>query len=69
VPIVVGQNVGDTAHYVVALNWADDRIQIHDVWAGSTVWRTEDDLRNSTLNLPSLHTTLTAVDKPTEAED
>jgi hypothetical protein len=69
VPIVVGGSVGDTAHYVVALNWAQNRIQIHDVWAGSTVWRTEEDLRNSTLNLPSNHTMLTAVDEPTRAEE
>jgi hypothetical protein len=69
VPIVVGGSVGDTAHYVVALNWAQSRIQIHDVWAGETVWRTEDDLRNSTLNLPSNHIMLTAVDVPTEADE
>ncbi|ABU58897.1 eCIS core domain-containing protein [Roseiflexus castenholzii] len=64
VPIVVGGSVGDTAHYVMAMAISGNRIQIHDVATGDTVWRTEQDFKASTLNLPSGHTMLTAIDVP-----
>jgi hypothetical protein len=64
VPIVVGGSVGDTAHYVMAMAISGNRIQIHDVATGDTVWRTEQDFKDSTLNLPSGHTMLTAIDVP-----
>lgn len=65
VPLVVGGSVGDTAHYVMAMAISGDRIQIHDVWSGDTVWRTEQEFKDSDLHLPSLHTMLTAIDEPT----
>ncbi|MFQ3684939.1 DUF4157 domain-containing protein, partial [Roseiflexus sp.] len=64
VPIVVGGSVGDTAHYVMAMAVSGNRIQIHDVATGDTVWRTEQDFKDSTLNLPSGHKMLTAIDVP-----
>ncbi len=65
VPIVVGGSVGDTAHYVMAMAISGNRIQIHDVATGDTVWRTEQEFKDSTLNLPSGHRMLTAIDVPT----
>ena len=65
VPIVVGGSVGDTAHYVMAMAISGSRIQIHDVATGDTIWRTEQEFKDSTLNLPSGHTMLTAIDAPT----
>ncbi len=64
VPIVVGGSVGDTAHYVMAMAISGNRIQIHDVATGDTVWRTEQDFKDSKLNLPSGHKMLTAIDVP-----
>ncbi len=64
VPIVVGSSVGNTAHYVMAMAISGNRIQIHDVATGDTVWRTEQEFKDSTLNLPSGHTMLTAIDVP-----
>lgn len=64
VPIVVGGSVGDTAHYVMAMAISGNRIQIHDVATGDTIWRTEQDFKDSTLNLPSGHKMLTAIDVP-----
>lgn len=64
VPIVVGGSVGDTAHYVMAMAISGDRIQIHDVATGDTVWRTIQEFKDSTLNLPSGHKMLTAIDVP-----
>jgi hypothetical protein len=65
VPIVVGGSVGDTAHYVMAMAISGNRIQIHDVATGDTVWRTEQEFKDSALNLPSGHRMLTAIDVPT----
>lgn len=67
VPIVVGQTPGDTAHYVVVLLASGDRFLVHDVANGQTVWKTEEQFRNSTLGLPSGHTTLTGIDVPAPA--
>ena len=67
VPIVVGGSVGDTAHYVMAMAISGNRIQIHDVATGDTIWRTVQEFKDSTLNLPSGHTMLTAIDVPTAA--
>jgi hypothetical protein len=65
VPIVVGGSVGDTAHYVMAMAISGNRIQIHDVATGDTIWRTEQEFKDSALNLPSGHKMLTAIDVPT----
>lgn len=64
VPVVVGGSQGDTAHYVVVMQAAGDRYQIHDVATGDTVWRTLAQIRSGQLNLPSGHQMLTAVDVP-----
>jgi hypothetical protein len=64
VPIVVGAKEGDFAHYVVVVRKDGNRYQIHDVWAGQTVWRTAKDFRNSTLNLPSGHKAISALAEP-----
>jgi hypothetical protein len=60
VPIVVGSGPGNFAHYVVVVRKDGNRYQIHDVWAGQTVWRTATDFRNSRLNLPSNHQAISA---------
>ncbi len=67
VPIIVGQTPGAYSHYVVVIRKEGDRYQIHDVWAGQTVWRTSEAFRSGTLNLPSNHLMVTAVAEPTLA--
>ena len=47
VPIVVGPKKDDYAHYVVVVRKDGNRFQIHDVWAGQTVWRTATDFRRA----------------------
>jgi hypothetical protein len=64
VPIVVGSGPGSFAHYVVVVRKDGARYQIHDVWAGQTVWRTATDFRNSRLNLPSNHQAISAIAEP-----
>ncbi len=64
VPIVVGSKKGDYAHYVVVTRKDGPRFQIHDVWAGQTVWRTATDFRRSQLNLPSNHKAISALAEP-----
>ena len=64
VPIVVGSKAGDYAHYVVVVRKQGNRFQIHDVWAGQTVWRTATDFRESRLNLPSNHKAISALAEP-----
>jgi hypothetical protein len=64
VPIIVGSKPGDFAHYVVVVRKDGRRYQIHDVWAGQTVWRTATDFRESKLNLPSNHTAISALAEP-----
>lgn len=64
VPIVVGQKKDDYAHYVVVVRKDGNRFQIHDVWAGQTVWRTATDFRRSQLNLPSNHKAISALASP-----
>lgn len=66
VPITVGGTAGQTAHYVVVIVNAGRRFLIHDVWSGDSVWRSEDDFRNSTLRLPSNWNMMTSIDVPTE---
>jgi hypothetical protein len=66
VPIVVGGGTGasNTSHYVVVISVSGDRFLVHDVATGDTVWRTEDQFRNNTLNLPSGWNFYVAVDVP-----
>ena len=64
VPIVVGSKASDYAHYVVVVRKDGKRFQIHDVWAGQTVWRTATDFRESRLNLPSNHKAISALAEP-----
>ena len=64
VPIVVGSKAGDYAHYVVVVRKQGNRFQIHDVWAGQTVWRTATDFRENRLNLPSNHKAISALAEP-----
>ncbi|MEI7743935.1 MAG: hypothetical protein WCK58_09330 [Chloroflexota bacterium] len=64
VPIIVGSRPGEFAHYVVVIRKDGDRYQIHDVWAGQTVWRTATDFRTSRLNLPSNHMAISALAEP-----
>jgi hypothetical protein len=64
VPIVVGSDAGNFAHYVVVVRKDGRRYQIHDVWAGQTVWRTATDFRRSQLNLPSGHMAISALAEP-----
>jgi hypothetical protein len=64
VPIIVGSKAGDFAHYVVVVRKDGNRYQIHDVWAGQTVWRTATDFRTSRLNLPSNHVAISALAEP-----
>jgi hypothetical protein len=67
VPIVVGQNANDTAHYCVVLRREGKNYQIHDPWTGETVWRTERNIRTNHMRLPSGHKALAGVDVPTAA--
>jgi len=64
VPIIVGSKAGDFAHYVVVVRKDGNRYQIHDVWAGQTVWRTAADFRTGRLNLPSNHKAISALAEP-----
>jgi hypothetical protein len=64
VPIIVGSGPGNFAHYVVVVRKDGRRYQIHDVWAGQTVWRTATDFRESRLNLPSNHMAISALAEP-----
>jgi hypothetical protein len=64
VPIIVGSGPGDFAHYVVVVRKDGRRFQIHDVWAGQTVWRTARDFRRSQLLLPSGHMAISALAEP-----
>jgi peptidoglycan hydrolase-like protein with peptidoglycan-binding domain len=66
VPIIVGGGSGpsNTSHYVVVLIASGDRFLVHDVATGDTIWRTETDFRNHTLNLPSGWNYFVAIDVP-----
>jgi hypothetical protein len=52
---------------VVVLMGSGSRYLIHDVATGDTVWRTEDQFRSNTLDLPSLWNYFVAIDVPTLA--
>ncbi|RPI88298.1 MAG: peptidoglycan-binding protein [Chloroflexi bacterium] len=66
VPIVVGGGYGarNTSHYVVVMIASGDRFLVHDVFTGDTIWRTEEQFRNNTLDLPSGWDYFVAIDVP-----
>jgi hypothetical protein len=66
VPIVVGGGYGtsNTSHYVVVMIASGDRFLVHDVYTGDTIWRTEEQFRNNTLDLPSGWDYFVAIDVP-----
>lgn len=67
VPLIIGQNSGDTAHYVLATGVTEGEPKtytIHDPWEGKTYERTESDLLNGNLNIAG-HSTISAIEKPT----
>ncbi len=68
VPLTVGSFEGQTAHYVLALGIVPGNpksIIIHDPGTGTTVMRTEDQLKNNQMDLPSTWGRLTDYVKPT----
>jgi len=66
VPIVIGNGAGQYTHYVLVTGKEDGppkTYTIHDPWSGQTVSRTEDDIKNGTLNIAGSNQ-ITAVEKP-----
>jgi outer membrane protein OmpA-like peptidoglycan-associated protein len=51
VPIVIGNGPQQYTHYVLVTGRSGNEYTIHDPWTGDTVTRSEDDLRNGTLNI------------------
>ena len=70
VPLIVGQQDGETAHYVLAVSvhpGPPKTFFIHDPASGTTVARTEAQMKNNQLDLPSGWNRLNQYDKPTDA--
>jgi|GEM_PF-5319253 hypothetical protein len=59
---------GGGGHAVLLTQREGRRYQIHDPWTGETVWRTRDDFRNNTLNLPSGWNQMDMIMVPSEIE-
>jgi hypothetical protein len=67
VPIVIGNGPGQYTHYVMVLSsdpGPPKTYLIHDPWSGQTVTRTEDQMRNGTLDIAGSNQ-VTAVERPT----
>lgn len=70
VPLIVGAQDGDTSHYVLAVSvhpGPPKTFFIHDPASGTTVARTEAQMKNNQLDLPSGWTRMNQYEKPTDA--
>ena len=70
VPLIVGAQDGDTSHYVLAVSvrpCPPKTFFIHDPASGTTVARTEAQMKNNQLDLPSGWTRMNQYEKPTDA--
>lgn len=70
VPLIVGQQDGETAHmcWAVSVHPGPPKTSfIHDQAAGTTVARTEAQMKNIQLDLPSSWNRLNQYEKPTDA--
>ena len=70
VPLIVGNTDGQTAHYVLALSvhpGPPKTFFIHDPASGTTVARTEAQMKNNQLDLPSGWNRLNQYEKPSQA--
>lgn len=70
VPLIVGQQDGETAHYVLAVSvhpGPPKTFFIHDPASGTTVARTEAQMKNNQLDLPSGWNRLNQYEKPSDA--
>lgn len=70
VPLIVGQQDGETFHYVLAVSvhpGPPKTFFIHDPAFGTTVARTEAQMKNNQLDLPSGWNRLNQYEKPSDA--
>ena len=70
VPIVIGNGENQFTHYVLVTDSTPGdptTYTIHDPWSGETVTRTEDQIRNGTLDIAGSNT-VTAVEVPTVSD-